>query len=668
MEKKSFGVKQAKHLLLSAVFTAFGANFADFAYGEDSYEEIIVFGTQLEETIPLDLSEYGNRVKIITADEIELAGFNDVSQTLQMKVPGLYLAPKNGAFDYVNCSFQGSRCQDVLWLIDGVRINNRLYNTTAPFDTVPAHMIERIEVLYGGQGIFYGTQSVAGVVNIVTKSFSDEPTGTFAVGADQNDAVHINGDYRTAFGDHRIVVYASKDEADGFKPYSSGDYQPSGTDRDRGYDVLTMGIKYAYSFSPDSNVMLHYHRTDNEVEFAAPANRARSYNEREEDLFTAKWDYRVNENVDLFVKGYYHEWDSHWTRIDNELDGMGQLTGNFVVRSDKEFWGYEDYGVTAMTSITTDHGLDYEMGYDHQRFSGKDDVLLIAQKTEHVNAVFAQARTNASLLENTRIAFGVRHNRPSGEGDITVWNLSGQHHFNEQFYARATVGTSFRFPDAWQLYGNDPCCTLGNPDLEGEQSTNFNVAIGGRVGGDMPITWELIGFKREVEDLIGSANGMRINSDEKVEFDGWEVTLGWDITPALNATLDYTSTNAEASGSSEQITDIPESLFKATLSYLPEAQPFALDMSIINVGDLYDSVSGGIGRMEHGNYTVVDLAGAFYLGANREHRVSVRLENALDEDYASSLGRAFRDIDGSSYAYENLGTPRTVKVSYRYQF
>ena len=249
-----------------------------------------------------------------------------------------------------------------------------------------------------------------------------------------------------------------------------------------------------------------------------------------------------------------------------------------------------------------------------------------------------------------------------------MWNLSGQHNFNELFYARATVGTSFRFPDAWQLYGNDPCCTLGNPDLEGEQSTNFNIAIGGQVGGDMPITWELIGFRREVEDLIGSANGMRINSDADVEFDGWEVTLGWDITPALAATLDYTNTNAEASGSSEQITDIPKSLFKVTLSYLPEAQPFALDMSIINVGDLYDSVSGGIGRMEHGNYTVVDLAGAFYLGANREHRVSLRLENALDEDYASSLGRAFRDIDGSSYAYENLGTPRTVKVSYRYQF
>ncbi|MEE8077525.1 MAG: TonB-dependent receptor plug domain-containing protein, partial [Pseudomonadales bacterium] len=116
-------------------------------------EELVVIGT-LEETIPMKLASYGNRMEIITADDIELSGFNDLGQTLQMLVPGLYLAPKNGAFDYMNCSLQGSRCQDILWLIDGVRINNRLYNSTSPLDTVPAHMVERVEVLYGGQGIF----------------------------------------------------------------------------------------------------------------------------------------------------------------------------------------------------------------------------------------------------------------------------------------------------------------------------------------------------------------------------------------------------------------------------------------------------------------------------------------------------------------------------------
>ena len=126
------------------------------AFGQDDgdavEEEIIVLGARLEETIPLDLEQFGNRVEIITADELELGGFNDLAQSLQMRVPGLYLAPKNGAFDYVGCSLQGSRCQDILWLIDGVRINNRLYNSTSPLDTVPAHMVERIEVLYGGQG------------------------------------------------------------------------------------------------------------------------------------------------------------------------------------------------------------------------------------------------------------------------------------------------------------------------------------------------------------------------------------------------------------------------------------------------------------------------------------------------------------------------------------
>ena len=125
-----------------------------------------------------------------------------------MQVPGLYVAPKNGPFDYVNCSLQGSRCEDVLWLVDGVRTANRLYNTTSPLDTIPSNMIERVEVLYGGQGIFYGTQSTAGVVNIVTKSFSNDPSGSVGIGFDDNNGTHLSGDYRAAFGDHQIVFFA----------------------------------------------------------------------------------------------------------------------------------------------------------------------------------------------------------------------------------------------------------------------------------------------------------------------------------------------------------------------------------------------------------------------------------------------------------------------------
>jgi len=44
----------------------------------------------------------------------------------------------------------------LLWLVDGVRISNRLYIGTTPLDTIPAHMVERIEIIEGGQGLFYG--------------------------------------------------------------------------------------------------------------------------------------------------------------------------------------------------------------------------------------------------------------------------------------------------------------------------------------------------------------------------------------------------------------------------------------------------------------------------------------------------------------------------------
>ncbi len=91
-------------------------------------------------------------------------------------------------------------------------------------------------------------------------------------------------------------------------------------------------------------------------------------------------------------------------------------------------------------------------------------------------------------------------------------------------------------------------------------------------------------------------------------------------------------------------------------------------MSLVNVGDLYDTVSGGIGRVEHGGYTVVDLTGAYFLDEDRKHRLGLRLENAFDEEYVSSLGRARTDVGSVSYAYRNLGTPQTVHVSYAYRY
>ena len=336
--------------------------------------------------------------------------------------------------------------------------------------------------------------------------------------------------------------------------------------------------------------------------------------------------------------------------------------------SNREFWGYEDYGLTTMARVRSDSGLEYAFGYDRQEFSGRDDVLLIADRTETVDAFFGQIRAGEDVFDRASLALGLRYNRPSGEGDVTVGNFSGRYEISDRLYVRGGVGTSFRLPDAWQLYGNDPCCTLGNPDLEGEKSRNVDVALGGSLDVGSGLSWELIVFDREVDDLIGSANGVRVNTSNTVDFEGWEATVQTQLSETWYASFSYTDTEARERGTVEQVVEVPESTLKINLRYESQALPLTAGVSIVAVGDVWDSVAGGIGRLEHGNYTLVDASAVYRFGADGEHRVGLRLENLTDETYASSLGRAFVDADGSSYAYRNLGTPRTAHVTYTRRF
>ena len=644
-------------------------------------EEIVVYGTGIEETIPLDLSRYGNRVEVITAQEIEERGFVDVTQTLQMLVPGLHIRPKNGQFDYFDASLQGSRSAEILWTIDGVRITNRLYNGTSPLDTIPVHMVERIEVLKGGQGIFYGTQSVSGVVNIVTKSFRDEPDGAVGAGLNSNDGFGVHAHYRAGSGNHQFVSYVSKDQADGYQPYRDADIQPSATDRDRSYDVGMIGLKYAFDATDRSRLSIQYQHTDNELDFARPYLNHDTVNARDEDILTLKYDWQATDNVGLFIKAYQHKWDTEYTRIYNTLDADGAVTGQLRTINDRSYWGYHDYGLNAMAKLDFGGGLEYVAGLDHQNFSGADDVWRIGDLEEQVNAGFAQIRTTPAMMENTTLALGARLNAPSNSDRSTVWNLSARHNFTENVYFRANIGTSFRLPDAEALFLNEyydddndgvpdgGWFAVGNPDLKPEQSRNINLAIGGSAGN---FSYELIGFTREITDYIdayvpltiaGVVGESFINSDDRVEVDGLELIATASFSDSWQGRFSYNDTSSELNGDGIQLTGIPESELKLGIDYRSQTAPFGLSFVVNVVGDI-NARRGEV----RGDYAVVDFSTYYRLGAGQAHQLVLRIENLTDEVYASRVDRGTLDITGVSYLYDNLGMSRTVHASYTRRF
>jgi outer membrane cobalamin receptor len=644
-------------------------------------EEIVVYGTQIEESIPQDLSRYGNRVEIVTAEDIEERGYVDVTQTLQMLVPGLFIRPKNGQFDYFDASLQGSRNQEILWLIDGVRITNRLYNGTSPLDTVPAHMIERIEVLKGGQGIFYGTQAVGGVVNIVTKEFRNEPGGDLRLGLNSNDGYGVSGYYRAGAGDHQFVAYASQDQADGYLPYRDSDLQPSATDRERGYDVSMVGFKYGYNVSDRARLSLQYQHTENELDWMRPFLNYSTFNARDEDIWTLKYDWQASDTVGLFVKAYTHYWDTDYTEIFNVLDANGNVTGDLNVEYDRAYWGYEDYGLNAMAKFEPGGNFDYVLGFDHQNFSGWDDVWRIGALEETVNAVFGQVRTTPMFSERTTLALGLRRNEPSNTEASTVWNLSGQHNLNDNLFVRATLGTSFRLPDAEALFLNeyydadndgipdDGYFAIGNPNLKPEKSRNINLSIGGNYE---RFSYELIYYTRDITDYIdsyvpiviaGVEGESFVNSDDEVNVDGLELISTFTINPSWALTASLSRSNSELNNDGIQLTGIPDSEIKLRADYSPQRAPYGLSLTVDRVGDI--NARRGVVR---GDYTVADLSAFYYLGDRREHQLVLRIENLTDEIYSSRVDRGTLDVGGSTYLYDNLGMRRTVHASYSRRF
>lgn len=611
-------------------------------------EAIEVVASGLEESLPLELARYGAPLEVVTGEQFRNAGFIDIPQALEFLVPGVTLTTQAGAFSYANISMQGSRNSDVLWTVDGVRIGNRLYNSSSPADTLPASMVERVEVLKGGQGLFYGTQAVAGVVNVVTRPFSDKADGALSAGLDSAGGSHLNGHARFALGEHRFVFWASQDESDGYDLYDA--YQPTTTLKKRTYGVRSLGLKYGYRFRDDLGLALQYGFTDAALDY--PSVRGVSVNDRDEHIAIAKLDYAPTDRAAFFLKTYYHQWDTDY----------------FTRPNPSAYWGYKDFGINALTRFDPGRGLEYHLGYEFQNYRGSDDVLLIDGQTESVHAVFGQARTTDDFSTRLRFAAGLRHNE-ARDSRSTVWSISGAFEVTEALRVEGIIGTSFLLPDAQQLYGVDDCCARGNPALKPEESFNVNLGVTGRVGA---LEWQVSGWDRRIDNLISTDasnppqgySSLFVNIGGEVKARGVETTLRGPVGGDFDLLLSYTYSRERARETGVQLAGRPEHAGKATLSWSPSG-PFGADLAVKYIGDTERPVAG-FGTRAYGDYWVANLGGHVWLDpSTRRRRLSLRVENLFDQDYATNVNSAVLTGSPTSqrFLFRTLGAPRTAYLS-----
>ncbi|MEF3082962.1 TonB-dependent receptor [Luteimonas sp. SMYT11W] len=183
----------SRHRLTSALATALLIPFAAFAQesaqsGSDqatTLDKVTVTGS----LIPQSQIETFTPVTVVSAEDIQLRGFQSVADILQQSTfstGGLQGGQTSASFT------QGAEAAGMFsldpgytkYLINGRPMSNypALYNGSDTFNNIsgiPVALVERIEILPGGQSSLYGSDAIAGVVNVILKK--DIDGGEFTV-------------------------------------------------------------------------------------------------------------------------------------------------------------------------------------------------------------------------------------------------------------------------------------------------------------------------------------------------------------------------------------------------------------------------------------------------------------------------------------------------------
>lgn len=158
-------------LAIDPYYTAYGdtPRFADLVekikHGKTA---TITTASQQAETI----DEAPVPVTLITEKMIRESNARTVLELLNLYVPGVAIVEGEEANFSMRGMFGYSQ-EEVLFLLDGVRLNSYNTHSLAPDYRLSIHNIKQIEVLRGSASSLYGNVALSAVVNIITKSGSD---------------------------------------------------------------------------------------------------------------------------------------------------------------------------------------------------------------------------------------------------------------------------------------------------------------------------------------------------------------------------------------------------------------------------------------------------------------------------------------------------------------
>ncbi len=573
----------------------------------DNIPVIVVTPSQYAQPV----NQVGSTVISLQGDELRQRGIEFIEDALQ-EIPSLNITSQGARGSLVQARVRGNEANHVLVLIDGMRVSNA---TTGEFDlsNLSIASVDNIEVLLGAQSIIYGSDAMAGVISITTKSGGIGVAGHVKLKLGETAIRSVAGNINGGDSNWNYSVTVEDFSTDGI---SSAAEENGNTEQDA-FDKQSLNIKAGYASDAFSSTIIlgssdssfDYDGFDfNGIGVDVAENNQQTESDRiswlisipsDNELFSNTFQlnsYNNQYNSESFSFGSTSLYSTETDRIDFSYRG-GYIFNDFVTFQ---------YGLEKLTEELTVENSDFK-----QKTGSKDFYLDTLYQIDHVN-----------------LTAGFRHTNHDEFGPHNSYRLTASYQLSDSFRVRATHGTAYKTPSLQELFDTS---FGGNPDLKPEQSKNSELGL---EYNSHNYFFSLTAFYQNTDDLISYVgsypDGVNQNIGEArnkgVEF---SLKKNWQ---QLTLTTSLTKTEATVSnnGVSVDRLRVPEWAASMLLNYHYDKMRSWL--KALYQGDRRDiQFSYPSQDVTLDSYTVWDWGMSYQLMKNIS--LSVSVENLTDENY-----------------------------------
>lgn len=576
----------------------------------------VVTATRLE-TPP---SQLGSSVTVITAEDLQQRQVRMVTDALRT-VRGMTIRRTGGIGSQTSIFTRGLDSDHTLVMVDGVRISDvGSPNGTPAIDHMTVDAIDRIEVVRGPQSTLYGSDAMAGVINIITKQGAGRPGGSVSIEAGSFNTWIERLSFGGREGDFDYSMSASRTDSDSFST-------SVGNAEDDPYRNTTLATRLGYQFTETFSTDFYFRYIDAEIEFDSGSLPGIAQTDSRQTIA------RVQPRLSLFDGKWEQTFSFSYSRVDRDNDGAG-----FTLPS--EFIG-EMYSFDWQNDIRLIDGHVLTAGLEYRYEDAEFNIPFASVDADTHNLAF-YVQDQITLTDDLFLTLGLRWDHHDEFGSELTGRAAIAYHVTADTILRGSIGTGFHAPTLSELY--DTSFGSNNPDLDPERSFGFDVGIEQQLWDDRVVAGATF-FYNDIDDMIiavpvgFSFPNMNVDAARTM---GVETFV--EVNPAENIgvrlTYTYTDTKADdpnAFGLKDHSRLLRRPLHEAAVEVnwrpIPKAQ---LGVGVHYVGSRDDLDPVLFSTVTNDDYILVDLRGSYQVTGNVE--VFGRVENLFDENYSEVLG------------------------------